>query len=59
MFDERINDHNDVEGLANGLHECLKMEMEKGRYDFISFEPYGFKYIKFVTKGRLKCKMCM
>ncbi|NLN04577.1 MAG: hypothetical protein GX166_07155 [Clostridiaceae bacterium] len=55
MFDERINDHNDVAGLANGCTNVVKMEMEKGRYDFISFEPYGFKYIKFVcTKGEVE-----
>ena len=29
MFDERINEHNDVEGLANGCTNVIKIEMEK------------------------------
>jgi alpha-L-rhamnosidase len=57
MFDERINEHNDVEGLANGCTNVIKIEMEKGSYDFISFESYGFKYIKFVcTKGEVEVR---
>ena len=46
-----------MEGLANGCTNVIKIEMEKGSYDFISFESYGFKYIKFVcTKGEVEVR---
>lgn len=55
MFDERINENNDVAGLSNGCTNVIKLEMEEGSYDFASFEPYGFKYLKFVcTKGAVE-----
>lgn len=47
MFDERVSDNNDVAGLSNSCANVIKMNMEKGEYKFLSFEPYGLKYIKF------------
>ena len=47
MFDERLNDNNDVTGLVNSCTNTIKLNLKKGQYRFLSFEPYGLKYIKF------------
>lgn len=57
MFDERVCENNDVVGVANGCTNTIRLEMDKGEYSFLSFEAYGFKYIKFVcVKGEVEVR---
>ena len=47
LFDEVLTD-GDVDPLRMDCCNALRLELEAGDYDFISTEPYGFRYLKAV-----------
>ncbi|MCH4890011.1 hypothetical protein EZV73_20700 [Acidaminobacter sp. JC074] len=50
LFDELLID-GDIDTTRADCCNGIKIYFEKGDYDFISFEPYTFKYLKLVSDG--------
>lgn len=46
LFDEILSDNGDVDPLRMECCNAVKIIAEKGKYHFMSAEPYGFKYLK-------------
>lgn len=46
LTDEILNKNNDVDPLRLGCCNVLRLEMQPGDYEFMSIEPFGFRYCK-------------
>lgn len=55
IFDEILTECGDVNPLRLGCCNVIKIVFKKGKYHFMSAEPYGFKYLKLLcTAGELE-----
>lgn len=51
LFDEILTEDKDVDPLRLECCNAVKIAFKKGKYHFMSAEPYGFKYIKLISLG--------
>lgn len=56
-FDETLRPNGDVDHLSMQCTNVIRLDMKKGSYPFITFEPFGFKYFKIsCTEGEFEVK---
>lgn len=51
LFDEILTENGDIDPLRFDCCNVIKINLKKGKYRFMSAEPYGLKYIKLLCLG--------
>ena len=51
LFDEILTEGGDIDPLRLECCNVIKINLKKGKYRFMSAEPYGFKHIKLICLG--------